>query len=139
MTLLPQTPHESILFLNNSEGERSKSYTFTFQCILPIPKSSFKFPMSLLMRTRSSAYSNSLTTFLLAFSVIMSTTLPCLALSKNRDSVENKPTNLLVGSLGKTINRMPLSLCGRQMVGVKQSTRHGAPSLTEDLQTKHEC
>ena len=36
--------------------------------------------------------------------------------SANRDSVENKPASLLV-SLGKTLNRMPLSLCGRQMVG----------------------
>ena len=34
-----------------------------------------------------------------------------------RDSVENKPTSLLVVSLGKALNGMPPSLCGRQMVG----------------------
>ena len=34
-----------------------------------------------------------------------------------RDSVENKPASLLVVSLGKVVNRMPPSLCGRQMVG----------------------
>ena len=31
--------------------------------------------------------------------------------------MENKPASLLVVSLSKTLNRMPLSLCGRQ--GVK--------------------
>ena len=44
-----------------------------------------------------------------------------------RDSVENKPASFLVVSLGKTLNGMPLSLCGRQMVGPKQSTRRGGP------------
>ena len=34
-----------------------------------------------------------------------------------RDSVENKPASLLVVSLDKALNGMPLSLCGRQMVG----------------------
>ena len=34
-----------------------------------------------------------------------------------RDSVENKPVSLLVVSLSKTLNGMPPSLCGRQMVG----------------------
>ena len=34
-----------------------------------------------------------------------------------RDSVENKPASLLVVSLGKALNGMPPSLCGRQMVG----------------------
>ena len=34
-----------------------------------------------------------------------------------RDSVENKPASLLVVSLGKVLNGMPPSLCGRQMVG----------------------
>ena len=34
-----------------------------------------------------------------------------------RVSVENKPASLLVVSLGKALNGMPLSLCGRQMVG----------------------
>ena len=37
--------------------------------------------------------------------------------SANRDSVENKPASLFVVSLGKTVNGMPPSLCGRQMVG----------------------
>ena len=34
-----------------------------------------------------------------------------------RDSVENKPASLLVVSLGKALNGIPPSLCGRQMVG----------------------
>ena len=34
-----------------------------------------------------------------------------------RDSVENKSATLLVVSLGKVLNGMPPSLCGRQMVG----------------------
>ena len=34
-----------------------------------------------------------------------------------RDSVENKPASLLVVSLGKALNEMPSSLCGRRMVG----------------------
>ena len=33
-----------------------------------------------------------------------------------RDSVENKPASLLVVSLGKALNGVPPSLCGRQMV-----------------------
>ena len=37
--------------------------------------------------------------------------------SANRDSVENKPASLLVVSLDKTLNGMPPSLYGRQMVG----------------------
>ena len=40
-----------------------------------------------------------------------------LGAQQNRDSAENKPASLLVVSLGKTLNRMPPSLCGRQMVG----------------------
>ena len=47
--------------------------------------------------------------------------------SPHRDSVEIKPASLLVVSLGKTLNRMSSSLCGRQMVKAKQSTRHGDP------------
>ena len=39
------------------------------------------------------------------------------ARSADRDSVENKPASLLVVSLGKKLNEMPPSLCGRQMVG----------------------
>ena len=31
--------------------------------------------------------------------------------------MENKPASLLVVSLGKALNGMPPSLCGRQMVG----------------------
>ena len=40
-----------------------------------------------------------------------------LGAQKNRDSLENKLASLLVVSLGKTLNRTPLSLCGRQMMG----------------------
>ena len=50
------------------------------------------------------------------------------------DSMENKPANLLVVSLGKTLNKKPLPVCGR----AKQSTRRGGPSLTEDSQTERE-
>ena len=31
--------------------------------------------------------------------------------------MENKPSSLLVVSLGKTLNGMPPSLCGRQVAG----------------------
>ena len=48
--------------------------------------------------------------------------------------MENKPPSLLVVSLGKTLNGMPPSLCGRAM----QSTRRSVPSLTEDSQTERE-
>ena len=41
----------------------------------------------------------------------------CAWFSAHRDSVENKPASLLVVSLGKTLNGMSLSLCGRQVVG----------------------
>ena len=34
-----------------------------------------------------------------------------------RNSVENEPASLLVVSLGKALNEMPPSLCGRQVVG----------------------
>ena len=40
-----------------------------------------------------------------------------LGAKHNRDSVENKPASLLVVSLGKALNGMPPSLCGKQMVG----------------------
>ena len=36
---------------------------------------------------------------------------------QSRDSVENKPASLLDVSLGKTLNGIPPSLCGREMVG----------------------
>ena len=42
-----------------------------------------------------------------------------------RDCVENKLVSLLVVSLGKALNGMPPSLCGRQMSEAKQFTRHG--------------
>ena len=51
--------------------------------------------------------------------------------------MENKPASLLVVSLGKGLNVMPRSSCGRHG-GAKQSTRCSGPSLTEDLQTEHE-
>ena len=44
-----------------------------------------------------------------------------------RESVENKPASFLVMFLGKALNQMPSSLCGRQMGGAKQSTRRGDP------------
>ena len=37
--------------------------------------------------------------------------------SANKDSVEDKPTSLLVVSLGRTLNGTPQSLRGRQVVG----------------------
>ena len=40
-----------------------------------------------------------------------------LGAQQNRDSVENKPASLLVVSMGKTLNGIPQSLCGRQVVG----------------------
>ena len=58
--------------------------------------------------------------------------------SANRDSVENKPANLLVVSLGKTLNGMPPSLCGRQMVRPSSLPVVVGPSPTEDLQTERE-
>ena len=37
--------------------------------------------------------------------------------SANRDSVETKPSSLLVVSFGKTLNGIPSFSCGRQVVG----------------------
>ena len=54
-----------------------------------------------------------------------------------RDSVENKPASLLVVSLGKALNGMPPSLCGRQMVG-PSGLPSWWPSLTKDMQTELE-
>ena len=54
-----------------------------------------------------------------------------------RDSVENKPASLLVVSLGKALNGMPPSLCGRQMVG-PSSLPVVVAHLTKDMQTEHE-
>ena len=55
----------------------------------------------------------------------------------NRNSVENKPASLLVASWGKALNRIPLFLCGRQMVGPSRWVDWW-PSLTKDMQTEHE-
>ena len=51
--------------------------------------------------------------------------------------MENKPASLLVVSLGKTLNGMPPSLCGRQ-VAEPSSQPSWWPSLIKDLQTEHE-
>ena len=40
-----------------------------------------------------------------------------LGAQQNRNSLENKPASLLVVSLGKRLNGMPLSLCDRQVIG----------------------
>ena len=37
--------------------------------------------------------------------------------SAHGDSVENKPASFHVVSFGEALNRMPASLCGRQMAG----------------------
>ena len=58
--------------------------------------------------------------------------LPCLALSINKDSVENKSASLLVVSLGKALNGNT-SFMWQNDDGAKQST-----SLTKDLQTESE-
>ena len=83
MTLLPQTPHGSILLLNSSPSD-PPTITFvllvlTFKPLLS--SASFKFQnlcfkstLVSLLRTKSSAYSTSLITLFLAFSVITSTT-----------------------------------------------------------------
>ena len=44
-------------------------------------------------------------------------TASLLGAQHNRDGVENKPASLLVVSLGKTLNGMASSLCGKQVVG----------------------
>ena len=44
-------------------------------------------------------------------------TASLLGAQHKRNSVENKSASLLVVSLGKALNGMPPSLCGRQMVG----------------------
>ena len=44
-------------------------------------------------------------------------TASLLGAQQNRDSVENKPASLLVVSLGKTVNKTPPPLCGKQMAG----------------------
>ena len=57
--------------------------------------------------------------------------------SAHRNSVENKPASLLVVSLGKALNGMPPSLCGRQMAE-PSSLPVVVASLTKDMQTEHE-
>ena len=54
-----------------------------------------------------------------------------------RDSVENKPASLPVVYLGKALNGMPPSLCGRHMVGPSSLPVVVAQS-TKDMQTEHE-
>ena len=44
-------------------------------------------------------------------------TASLLGAQRNRDCVENKPASLLVMFLGKALNGMPPSSCGRPMVG----------------------
>ena len=57
--------------------------------------------------------------------------------STNRDNAENKSASLLIVSLGKTPNGIPLPL--RQTGGgAKQSIHRSGPSLTEELQTERE-
>ena len=58
--------------------------------------------------------------------------------SANKDSAKNKPSSLLVVSLGKALNGMPPSLCGRQMVGPSSLPVVLIPVLTEDIQTERE-
>ena len=48
-----------------------------------------------------------------------------------RDSVENKPASLLVVSLGKALNGMPPSLCGRQKVG--PSSLHAVVAQSDEI------
>ena len=48
---------------------------------------------------------------------------------------KNKLAILLVVSLGKALNGMPVSLCD----GAKQSTHRGGSSPTKDLQTEGAC
>ena len=60
-----------------------------------------------------------------------------LGAQHNRDSVENNPASLLVGSLGKALNDMPPCSCGRQMVGPSSLPIVVAQS-NEGSQTEHE-
>ena len=45
-----------------------------------------------------------------------------LGAQQKRDSVENMPASLLVVSSGKTLNGMPPSLCGGQVMGQSSLT-----------------
>ena len=64
-------------------------------------------------------------------------TASLLGAQQDRDSVENKLASLLL-SLGKTLNGMVLSLCGKQVVEPSSLLVVVAPGLTEDLQTERE-
>ena len=64
-------------------------------------------------------------------------TASLLGVQQNRDSMENKPASLLV-SLSKVLNGMPPIFMWQTGGGAKQSSRHGGPSPTEDLQTERE-
>ena len=44
--------------------------------------------------------------------------------SAHRDGLENKPTCLLVVSLGKVLNQMPSSSCGRAVMLAQSNERH---------------
>ena len=61
-----------------------------------------------------------------------------LGTQQNRNSVENKPASLFVVSVGKTLNGTSPSFMLQTDGGAKQSTHHGGPSLTEDLETERE-
>ena len=67
----------------------------------------------------------------------MAFTASLLGAQHIRGSVENKPASLLVVSVGKPLNGMPPSLCGRQMVGPSSLPVVVAQS-DENLQTEHE-
>ena len=47
----------------------------------------------------------------------MISTASLLGAQQKRNGAENQPASLLVVSLGKPINGMPLSSCGRQVAG----------------------
>ena len=65
--------------------------------------------------------------------MVLATSL--LGAQHNRDSVENKPASMLVVSLGKTLNGMPPSSCGRQVV---RPSSLPVVVATDDWQTEHE-
>ena len=58
-------------------------------------------------------------------------TASLLDAQQNRDSVENKPESLLVVSLGKALNGMPPSSCGRQVAGRSSFQQTGSISITQ--------
>ena len=58
-------------------------------------------------------------------------TASLLGAEQKKNSVENKLASLLVVSLGKTLNRMPPSLGGKQVAG-PNSLLSWWPSYTED-------